>query len=207
MLKAVSHSKNEDSKSVTVYYNNEAAVDWYKKYEHLDILYIIGVRIIAEVMESQVQVKQARILDVAAGTGLTGIEVTKLGFENIDALEPSEEMLKKLPRNVYKNIYKEALDPVKQSSIPNNSYDCLVSTGSVLEGHIEGAHFSEFVRILKPGGLIIFNVSDRYSDFRERLEDDLQALMEDGSLESVTKQRSVYFYNFEDANIYTIRTA
>ncbi|XP_072023376.1 uncharacterized protein, partial [Amphiura filiformis] len=150
MLKAVNHSKNEDSKSVTVYYDNEAAEDWYQKYEHLDILYIIGVRIIAEVMESQVQVKQARILDVAAGTGLTGIEVTKLGFENIDALEPSEEMLKKLPRNVYKNIYKEALDPVKQSNIPNNSYDCLVSTGSVLEGHIEGAHFSEFVRILKP---------------------------------------------------------
>ena len=37
-----------------------------------------------------------KILDVAAGTGLLGAEVTKHGFENIDSLDSSLGMLKQV---------------------------------------------------------------------------------------------------------------
>jgi ubiquinone/menaquinone biosynthesis C-methylase UbiE len=38
-------------------------------------------------------VATVKILDVAAGTGLVGVELAKLGFKNIVALDYSQEML------------------------------------------------------------------------------------------------------------------
>ncbi|XP_078589949.1 methyltransferase-like protein 27 isoform X2 [Branchiostoma floridae x Branchiostoma japonicum] len=62
--------------------------------------------------ESQGGRKDIRVLDVAAGTGLCGEELSKLDFCNIDALDASQDMLDVAKtKNVYRNFIKEFLGP------------------------------------------------------------------------------------------------
>ena len=99
-------------------------------------------------------VATVRILDVAAGTGLVGVELAKLGFKNIDALDYSQEMLdlakEKGPiRQNYKTKYHNVLLPGCYqnyicapfgNTIPDGmkarSYDCVIMLGGFAAGHL-----------------------------------------------------------------------
>ena len=63
--------------------------------------------------------KNARILDVGAGTGLVGEYLKKRGFCNLDALEPSLGMLEVAKtKNVYKNLHSDRIDAFEPTSLP-----------------------------------------------------------------------------------------
>ena len=84
------------------------------------------------------------MIDVGAGTGLIGIELQKLGYSNLHALDISPEMLKEeKKRNIYKRFFCVALT------------DVLV--GTLLAGHIRAAALDEMVRIVKHGmNVVVF---------------------------------------------------
>ncbi|XP_069193990.1 methyltransferase-like protein 27 isoform X3 [Procambarus clarkii] len=66
-------------------------------------------------------------MDIAAGTGAIGLELHKKGFTNIDALDPSEGMLKVLKETgVYNLIYQEFIsqDP---TTIPEGGLVIIVT--------------------------------------------------------------------------------
>lgn len=57
-------------------------------------------------------------MDVAAGTGFLGKQLTKRGFTNIDAMEPSQGMVKILNTlQVYQQIFCEAVDDKEVKSV------------------------------------------------------------------------------------------
>ncbi|XP_064098586.1 thiol S-methyltransferase TMT1B-like [Macrobrachium nipponense] len=103
-----------------------------------------------------------RVLDVAAGTGSVGLELSNRGFKLIDALEPNEEMMKHLETTgVYKKKYLEFLgDGAK--SVPSDAYDVLICTGAMVEGHIPAKGIEDMIRVTKPGGLIIIAMNKRF---------------------------------------------
>ncbi|XP_076461656.1 methyltransferase-like protein 27 [Babylonia areolata] len=74
-----------------------------------------GPQKMAQTMSSlypeQSQRESVRILDVAAGTGLVGVEMHKVGFRNMDALDPSQGMLNVASRrDIYQRLFTEYID-------------------------------------------------------------------------------------------------
>ncbi|XP_013386794.1 methyltransferase-like protein 27 [Lingula anatina] len=99
--------------------------------------------------------KNALILDAAAGTGLVAIELKKNGFQNIDALDASAEMLEKAKeKKLYNNVICDFMGP-NRLDIKDDTYDGVVTVGSFCPGHVNGSCLAELIRIVKPGGYIV----------------------------------------------------
>ena len=93
-----------------------------------------------------------KIIDVGAGTGLIGIELQKLGYSNLHALDISPEMLKEAKkRNIYKRFFCVGLSDQQITEIQTGEFDALICAGTLLTGHIRAAAFEEMVRMVKHG--------------------------------------------------------
>jgi len=106
--------------------------------------------------------KEAKILDIGAGTGLAAHELVKLGFTNIDALEPCETLANlAMKKNIYKKLYKAYLCK-DRLPIEDNVYDIIYSVGVFAPGHAREDAFEELFRILKPGGQMMTITGEGY---------------------------------------------
>ncbi|XP_072015317.1 uncharacterized protein [Amphiura filiformis] len=117
-------------------------------------------------------------------------------------------MVKMQPDGIYGKLYREFIGNNNPSSIPTGSYDCAVIGAGVCSGHIEADALPEIFRVVKPGGVITFNVGDyrfREKQFGLVLETMLQRYLENGVLETVIKQRTIYMYNCDDGNVYILK--
>ena len=66
--------------------------------------------------------KDSKIIDIAAGTGLASESLKIHGFRNIDALDPSIEMLKiAQTKDLYKNYFCEGVYKDKKCSLLDGS--------------------------------------------------------------------------------------
>ena len=93
---------------------------------------------------------------MGAGTGLIGIELQKLGYSNLQALDISPEMLKEAKkRNIYKRCFCVALSDQQIPEIQTGEFDALICAGSLLAGHIRAAAFEEMVRMVKHGKIVV----------------------------------------------------
>ncbi|XP_033734340.1 methyltransferase-like protein 27 isoform X1 [Pecten maximus] len=113
------------------------------------------------------QRKSVRILDVAAGTGIVGEELQKLGFTEIDALDPSPGMLDHArKKGVYTNFLCQFLTE-KPCDIQTGSYDCVVMCSAIGSGHVPAEAFLEIQRITRPGGFVVLaaNAKDLHKDY------------------------------------------
>ena len=89
---------------------------------------------------------------MGAGTGLIGIELQKLGYSNLHALDISPEMLKEAKkRNIYQRFFCVGLSDQQISEIQTGEFDALICAGTLLTGHIRAAAFEEMVRMVKHG--------------------------------------------------------
>ncbi|KAL4241016.1 Methyltransferase domain [Mactra antiquata] len=122
--------------------------------------------------------EKARILDVAAGTGRLGAELYNLGFRNIEALDPSEGMLKKAKEKcVYKNFIQDFIGIDHPVPVDNGAYDGLAVSGGFGEGHIPASALHEMIRIVRSGGIIVIAMREEYMDYVEEYKDSLMPLM------------------------------
>lgn len=104
--------------------------------------------------------KSFKVLDVAAGTGLLGLELNKLGYTNIDALDMSQEMLNRaMMKNVYNKLICAAMTDQLINGIETAEYDALTCSSAVCTSHVRPSAFEEMVKIVKPGGVLCFNIS------------------------------------------------
>ncbi|XP_069172830.1 methyltransferase-like protein 27 [Procambarus clarkii] len=145
----------QDPLQVIAVYN-----EWCKTYEETmgDGRFngpIIAAEHVAEMIPEDRR-QHVRILDIAAaGTGAVGRELHKKGFTNIDALDPSEGMLNILrDKGVYKITYQEFISQ-NPTTIPQDTYDVVVTCGGMGESHLPVQGINEFIRVVKPGGLVI----------------------------------------------------
>lgn len=89
---------------------------------------------------------------MAAGTGLIGVELQKLGYTNLHALDISQEMLNEAKKkNVYKKLICAALNDQRVPEIEAGEFDALVCAGTMLTGHIRSSALVEMIRIVKIG--------------------------------------------------------
>ena len=101
------------------------------------------------------------VLDVGAGTGLLGIEISKLNKIEMHATDISEEMLLVAEK---KGIYSKSIvgDLTKGLPILDNTYNGIVSSGTFTHGHVGPEVLFEIKRILSKGGVAVLSVNSKH---------------------------------------------
>merc|ERR1712080_572525 len=112
---------------------------------------------------------QVSILDLAAGTGLLGRELTSQGYTNIDGLDRSLGMLGQARKQqIYKNYIHASVDGLGTIPVNNDSYDVLVSSNGFAPGQIYPSAMPELLRVVRPGGYILIAMKDGYNTQSQR---------------------------------------
>ena len=132
--------------------------EWAKDYDEdleSDFGYVIP-RVAAETFERLVP-KDARILDAGAGTGLVGVELNRLGYTNIEAMDLSRGMLEEArSKGVYGDFHQMVMgEPL---NFETDSYDAAICVGVLTLGHAPANSLDELARVVRPGGLVAFTL-------------------------------------------------
>lgn len=99
------------------------------------------------------------LLDAGCGTGLSGPYLQALGYDEIEGLDLSDEMLELArARGGYRALAQAALG----GALPwaDGHFAAVFSTGVFTAGHAPASSLDELVRITLPGGFVIFTVRD-----------------------------------------------
>ena len=145
--------------------------EWAKDYDEgmeSDFGYVIP-RVAAETLSEFVP-KDARVLDAGAGTGLVGLELNRLGYTNIEAMDLSRGMLDEARRKgVYSGFHQMVMGDTLD--FDTDSYDAAIGVGVFTLGHAPASSFDELARVVRPGGFVAFTLRpDVYEQngFREK---------------------------------------
>lgn len=99
------------------------------------------------------------LLDAGCGTGLSGPYLAALGYREIDGLDMSAQMLALARgRGVYRTLIEAALGG--RLPVGDGVYAAVLSTGVFTEGHAPASSLDDLVRIVRPGGFVIFTVRE-----------------------------------------------
>ncbi|XP_020620876.1 uncharacterized protein LOC110058566 [Orbicella faveolata] len=95
---------------------------------------------------------EIKIMDAGAGTGNVGVELSKLGYTNLHALDISQGMLDEAKKkNVYKKVICAALNDQRIPEIETGEFDALICCGTLVQGHAHSNAFAEMIRMVKIG--------------------------------------------------------
>jgi SAM-dependent methyltransferase len=101
--------------------------------------------------------RDAKILDAGAGTGLVGVELQRLGYGDICAMDLSEGMLDEArAKGCYNDFRQMALGD--HLDFASDAYDAVISIGVFTPGHAPPNSFVELCRVTRPGGYIVFSM-------------------------------------------------
>ena len=102
--------------------------------------------------------RDATILDAGVGTGALGSLLNLLGYNNLTGIDMSTGMLAKAAtRKCYADLQQAVLG--EKLDFVDRSFDAIISTGTFTEGHAPASAFDELLRLLEPGGMLIFTIS------------------------------------------------
>ena len=97
------------------------------------------------------------VLDAGAGTGLVGVELARLDFGTIDAIDLSQGMLDEAERKgVYRGL--RQMDMTEPLDIPDDAYDSCICVGTLTFGHVPASAIDELVRVTKSGGVFVYTL-------------------------------------------------
>ncbi len=132
--------------------------EWAGEYDKdiADDFGYLGPTRAAEVFARHVT-SDAVVLDAGAGTGLVGVELARLGFGTIDAIDLSQGMLDEAGR---KGMYRRLrqMDMTEPLDIADDAYDSCICVGTLTFGHVPASAIDELVRVTKRGGVLVYTL-------------------------------------------------
>jgi len=103
--------------------------------------------------------RNVSILDLAAGTGLLGEEVSSHGYELVDGLDSSIGMLGQARlRAVYRDYILAMVEGLGSIPINDDTYDVVMSSNGFAPGQIYPAAIPEILRVMRPGGYLLWTM-------------------------------------------------
>jgi predicted TPR repeat methyltransferase len=159
---------------------------WASLYDHdtRKVMGYVGPEVAATMLDKRLDSKDCRVLDAGSGTGLVGEILNRMGYDNIDAMDFSKDMLTEAEKKeVYTHLMQEDMN--KTLSIPDSTYDATICVGTFTYAHVGPHAFDELVRVTRPGGYICFSIrddvyqKDGYRDKMIEMEADNQWLLEE----------------------------
>ncbi|AOY83800.1 MULTISPECIES: class I SAM-dependent methyltransferase [Moorena] len=105
--------------------------------------------------------KQGVILDVGAGTGLVGVALAELGFEQIIGIDISPAMLTKAAeKGVYSSLVCCSIGDERFRNLGRASG--IIATGVFAESHAGPAELSTLQDSIEPEGILVFTVRQSF---------------------------------------------
>jgi SAM-dependent methyltransferase len=110
-------------------------------------------------IERYVGPEDGAILDAGAGTGIMGEIFAILGHPDQVAIDLSEGMLAIARR---KNVYREVRRMVlgERLDFADDAFAAVTAVGVLTVGHAPPESFDELVRVTRPGGHLVFSVTE-----------------------------------------------
>ncbi len=152
----ISIYKLNTPKEILKYYRNWSANNNYEK--DLEGWNYLAPLLSCQLFNSQKINQNSLILDAGCGTGLVGKILKNKGYNNVEGLDFSSEMLDLIPLDIYKKTYQADLN--KKLQIPDNFYDHALCVGTFTYGHARANAFYEFHRILKNNSYFAFSINE-----------------------------------------------
>lgn len=148
LMRARAISGSTDARSVYA--------DWANTYDHdvFATLKISGSDRIADLLHDHVSdVKSAEVLDAGCGTGAVAGRLKSHGFDLIDGVDLSPEMLQVAKsKNLYRNLVEANLN--EPFILSHSPYSAIVSAGTFTTGHVGAEGFHNLFSHLQRGGLM-----------------------------------------------------
>lgn len=139
----------------------KAYADWAASYdsETASLGYLLPFLITAWVAR-HVSAGEGPLLDAGCGTGLTGPQMTALGYTDLAGLDLSNEMLTiAAGRGSYSDLKQATLG--ERLPWPDDYFRAFFSTGVFTMGHAPASGLRDLVRITRKGGHAVFTVRDQ----------------------------------------------
>jgi predicted TPR repeat methyltransferase len=113
------------------------------------------------------------VLDAGAGTGLMGLLLSSLGYDDVVGVDLSDRMLAQAEaKGVYRSLLR--MDLSQPLDLPADEFSASVAAGVFAAGHAPPTALPELVRVTRPGGHVIFSVrTDVYGDGTFKEQQDL----------------------------------
>ena len=114
---------------------------------------------IANALKDVVTDQSDFILDYGCGTGLSGFALQAVGFENINGLDVSQEMVSLAEKkSIYKNL--KVFDPFTEIPVYPNQYKIITAIGVIGAGAAPLQVFDSLFTLLPQNGLFAFSFND-----------------------------------------------
>ena len=158
--------------------------DWAESYEEDLVGWgYIGPSLNCGLVARHVATGDGPILDAACGPGNLGNLLHMLGYRALVGIDISEAMLAKAEaRGIYRACHAMALgEPL---GFPDDHFAAAVAAGVFTAGHAGPEGFDELVRVVRPGGPLIFSLSSAVYE-AEGFKAKLDALEAAGALAPV----------------------
>lgn len=152
--------------------------DWAATYDEdltgKDLQYV-APREAVNVFVRHFEERSAHILDVGCGTGLSGLALVDAGFDQIDGIDLSPDMLEQArAKGAYGNLYEA--DLTVGLKFADDTYDAAISVGTFTHGHVGPDGLDEVIRVVKPSGIVCVTINEgvfekmQYREHINRLE-------------------------------------
>jgi len=174
--------------------------DWCDKYD--EDLVIVGnytghIKCVEAFLKLGLD-RKVNILDLAAGTGLLGAEVQSHGYENVDGLDASLGMLGQARKQqIYQDYIVAMVEGLGSIPINDSTYDVVMSSNGFAPGQIYPAAIPEILRVMRPGGYLLWTMREGYQQKSQRfalMDAELNDIINNGAAEMVVGP--VVFDNF-----------
>ncbi|GFO16982.1 Williams-Beuren syndrome chromosomal region 27 protein-like [Plakobranchus ocellatus] len=136
-------------------YDNKNAVQGYD--ESLAALSYTSPGYISNMLAGLiVDIENAKVLDLAAGTGWIGQGLYKRGFRNLDAHDGAQAMVDYCKKTgIYKDFFTCFIGDGHSLPMKDNTYDAVTCSGATVENHLPPCSQGEILRVIKPGGFFV----------------------------------------------------
>jgi len=162
--------------------------------------------ILCEELEKLNLGKDVSIIDMACGPGNVGVLLNKHGYKNVEGLEPSPHFADQAKETgTYKDVTVAFVKPDEETPLPANKFDVLLCSAGMFPGAIEPQAFPEFIRVVKPGGYMMWNVANNYKSFNKffaEYDNIMEDLVKSGKWKEVCKPKLVENLLFSDAGYF-----
>ncbi len=112
------------------------------------------------------------VLDAGCGTGLAAENLYVLGYRDLVGIDLSRAMLDKArDTGVFSDLHRMVLG--QPLALASDRFSGAIVTGVFTEGHAPHSSFDELIRVVAPGGHVVFNVRDDIYEnhgFREKMD-------------------------------------
>ena len=118
----------------------------------------------AEMLARYLQDRDAEILDVGCGTGLSGGALSEAGYRTIDGCDFSPGMLAKARgTGLYRRLFEADLNAPPLDA-DDGAYGAAVAVGVFSFSHVHPDALDEILRVLAPGAPLIVGLNEHFFD-------------------------------------------